>query len=330
MNKTMKAIVVHGVGGPEVMHYEDSPLPTYGATDLLVRVRACAVNRIDLIQYQGSYKLPPTNSEILGIEIAGEVVACGSDVTNFNVSDRVFGYVNGGGYAQYCAADAKLLNPLPNNWNFEQGAAVAEAFQVAYELLFTECNLRSGQTLLIYGGASSLGIAMIQLAKKRGARVIVTVSTEAKIQFCLTLGADFCINYKEQDILTEIKRITNNQGVNLIIDPVGPTNLALNTDCLDYDSTIMMIGNMGGDSAVFYVLPFEAKRATLKSYNTRGRTLDYQREIVKRFQEQCLPSLAHGTFSMPIDRCFDLTEVADAHRYMAANKNIGKIILRVS
>lgn len=326
----MKAIIVSKLGPPEVMQYLDVPMPTFAHNEVLVEVKAIGVNRVDLIQREGPYVAPPGNKITLGIELAGIVTACGADVTNFSPGDKVFGYVNGGAYAEYCSTDAKLLNPLPENWSFQQGASVAEAFQVAYENLFTECNLQKCRTLFAYAGASSLGIAIIQLAKQNDNRVIVTAGTPEKCKFCLSLGADHAINYKKNDVVTEINKFTNGEGVDLIVDPVGPVNLAQDIECLKPDSTILMNGTLGGNEGILNIIPFAAKRVTLRTYNTRGRTPEYQHEIVQRFQNHSLPLLSEGIMKMPIDITFPLEEVAKAHAYMEADKNIGKVILTVT
>jgi NADPH:quinone reductase-like Zn-dependent oxidoreductase len=280
------------------------------------------------MQRIGPYVAPANNLPVLGIELAGIVKEKGSEVVKFEIGDKVFGYVNGGAYAEYCATDAKLLNHLPDGWSFEQGAATAEGFQVAHEVLFTECNLQKGQTVFAYAGASSLGIAIIQIAKAHDCKVIVTAGTDAKRDFCLSIGADHVINYKQQNVVEEIMKATNDEGVDVIIDPVGPSNLSQDVACLKPDSTILMNGTLGGDVAPFEFLPFVAKRATLRSYNTRGRSAEYQHQIVQRFRDHSLRLLIEGKMQMmPVDRCFALADVADAHRYMEADKNLGKIVL---
>lgn len=191
------------------MRFEKIQTPKPKEHDLLVKVYATALNRCDIIQRNGTYKVPPSNSPILGIEIAGEVVSCGSKVTRFKSGDRVFGYVNGGAYAQYCLQDEYFASPLPDNWSYTEGSAIAEVFQTANEAIFTHGHLKNGETLFMNAGASGVGTAGIQMAKASGAKVIVSVGSDRKIAFCENLGADLCINYKTQDVTWTASIVTS-------------------------------------------------------------------------------------------------------------------------
>ena len=325
----MKAIVMHGVGDTSVLAYEEIPTPTPQAHDLLVKVHATALNRCDIIQRQGTYKVPPSNSPILGIEIAGEVVACGDAVTRFQVGDRVFGYVNGGGYAQYCLQDEYFATPLPPQLSYTQGAAIAEVFQTANEAIFTHGKLQKNEILLLNAAASGVGTAGIQMAKAIGARVIALASTADKLAFCESLGADCVINYRTQNFVEAVKHYTDGRGVDLIVDAVGPDCLDQNIACLKQEGRLIAIGLLSGIHAEFNFAAFIAKCAQMKGHNTRGRDLSEQRLISQHFRERWLSALNENKIKPIVDKIFPIEQVALAHQRMENNLNIGKIVLEL-
>ncbi|MBS0352001.1 MAG: NAD(P)H-quinone oxidoreductase [Proteobacteria bacterium] len=325
----MKAIVMHGFGDTSVLVYEEIPIPKPQAHDLLVKVFATALNRCDIIQRQGIYKVPPGNSDILGIEIAGEVVACGNKVTCFKKGDRVFGYVNGGGYAQYCLQDEYFASPLPAQFSYPQGAAIAEVFQTANESIFTYGQLQPNETLLLNAAASGVGTAGIQMAKSIGAKVIALSGNNQKLAFCQNLGADYLINYQTEDFVAKVNQYTHNQGVDLIVDAVGPEFLAKNISCLKYDGRLILIGLLAGHRAELDIATFIAKRITMKGHNTRARNLVEQRLVTQRFRDQWLNLLIENKIKPIIDTVFPIEQAALAQQRMEDNLNIGKIILEI-
>lgn len=242
----MKAIVVTDEKQNPQLVWQDVPDVTFGAGEALVRVRATAVNRADLLQARGGYAPPPGASEILGLEIAGIIEAMGADVTDWQVGDRVCALLPGGGYAELASVPAGMLMPLPDGWKFEMGTAVPEVWFTAYVNLFLEGRLQSGETALIHAGASGVGTAAIQLARATGAAVFVTAGSEAKLAACRDLGAALAVNYKTQDFLAQVMAATNDAGVDVILDPVGGSYLAKNVAALRPFGRLVNIGLLGG------------------------------------------------------------------------------------
>ena len=248
--KTMKGIIRTGDGGPEVLQLAEVPAPTPTATQLLVDVHATALNRADLIQRRGGYPPPPGESEILGLEIAGTVSAVGDAVENgISVGDRVFGLVGGGGYAEQAVIDYRMAMPIPDEWSFEQAAAVPEVFFTANENIFTLGKLSAGETILIHAGGSGVGSAGIQISQHAGATVFVTAGTPEKIDKCKALGAVEGINYKTTDFVTEIQRLTNGQGVDVVLDFIGAPYLARNLSILKTKGRLLQVGLIAGATA---------------------------------------------------------------------------------
>ncbi len=329
MDGYMKSITMKSFGDVNVMEWKEVPLPSYGPHELLIKVHAAGVNRCDIIQRQGTYQVPPSNSPVLGIEIAGSVVEVGTSVKHFKKGDKVFGYVNGGGYAEYCVQDAGFAIPLPTDWSFTEGAAIAEVFQTANESLFTHGALQANESVLIHGGASGVGLAAIQMAKSVGAKVIITTSSDEKIKACLDHGADFAINYQKEDFVEKVLTITNQKGVDLLLDSVGPAYLMRNINSVKMDGRLILIGLLSGHITEFDLAKFIAKRLTMKGHNTRARELAEQRLITHRFKTKWLPLLQQKKIYPTIYRVYSIHDVALAHQCMEENKNIGKIILNM-
>lgn len=325
----MRAVVLEGYGGPEVMRIRELARPEPGPEELLVRVRAAALNRGDLVQRSGEYPLPPGASPLLGVEIAGEVEACGPAVRDVRPGERVFGLVNGGGYAEYCVMDRGMAVPIPDGWSFTSAAAVPEAFFTAHETLFELGGLKAGQTVFIHAGGSGIGTACIQLAHHVGARVLFTAGTQEKIRRAMELGADAGINRTTHDFAEEVLRLTEGAGVDLVEDFVGAATLERNLSLLKPEGCLLLVGLMDGMRAEVDLARIVLRRLQIKGTAIRGRTLEARRAITRRFQRHWLPELVAGRVRPIIDSTFPLERVADAHRHMEANASFGKIILEL-
>lgn len=325
----MRAITFDVPGGPEVLKVEHVADPVPSADQLLVRVRATALNRADTLQRQGLYPPPPGESDVLGLELAGEVEAVGSAVRDVRVGDRVFGLVGGGGYAENAVLDARMAMPMPAGWSFAEAAAVPEVFFTAQETLFTLAQLRAGETVLIHAGASGVGTAGIQMACEVGANVLVTAGSAEKIARCLELGAAAGCNYKERGFADWVHERTDGRGVDVIEDFIGAAYWDDNLKSLATGGRLVLVGFMGGTKAQTNLGLILMKRLRIFGSVLRSRPLTDKIDITRRFQADWLPLLEAGRIKPTIDRRFGLHEAADAHRYMEANKNVGKIILDV-
>lgn len=325
----MKAIIRTGDGGTEVLQLGDVPPPKPTETQLLVDVKATALNRADLIQRRGGYPPPPGESEILGLEIAGTVAGMGDAVKGFNEGDKVFGLVGGGGYAKQAVIDYRMAMPIPDEWRFEEAAAVPEVFFTANENIFTLGRLSEGETILIHAGGSGVGTAGIQIAHYAGARVFVTAGTSDKIDNCQTLGAIAGINYKQSDFVAEIERLTDGEGVDVVLDFIGAPYLARNLQILKTKGRLLQVGLMGGSAAEIDLGVVMRKRLQIIGSVMRPQSLDEKILITQRFVQRWLPELKAGTLRPVIDSVFPLAQVREAHQYMEANRNFGKIILQI-
>lgn len=325
----MQAITFTAPGDPEVLHLATVPDPVPTAEQIIVRVRATALNRADTLQRRGLYPPPPGESEILGLELAGEVESVGSAVRNIAPKDRVFGLVGGGGYAEKAVIDARMAMPIPSGWSFVQAAAVPEVFFTAQETLFTLGNLQKGETVLIHAAASGVGTAGIQMARETGARILVTAGSEEKIRRCLELGATAGCNYKERNFADWIKETTNGRGVDLIQDFIGAAYWNQNLQSLKTGGRLVLVGLMGGVKVEANLQLIMAKRLQIFGSVLRSRPLADKIDIAQRFRSRWLPLLASGRIQPIIDRTFPLAQAAEAHRYMEENRNFGKIILTV-
>jgi putative PIG3 family NAD(P)H quinone oxidoreductase len=325
----MQAIRVTIPGGPEVLQLSTLPDPVPTAEQLLVRVRATALNRADTLQRAGNYPPPPGETDILGLELAGEVEAIGSAVKGIKPGDRVCALVGSGGYAEKAVFDARMAIPIPPDWSFTQAAAVPEVFFTAQETMFTLGNLKAGETALIHAAASGVGTAGIQMAREIGARILVTAGSQDKIQRCLELGATAGCNYKERDFAEWVREVTQDQGVDVIEDFIGASYWDKNLRSLKVGGRLVLVGLMGGMKVEANLQLIMAKRLQILGSVLRARPLLEKIDITQRFRERWLPLLASGRIKPVVDRVFPLAHAADAHRYMEENRNFGKIILEV-
>ena len=325
----MKAIVFEQPGGPGVLRLSEVPNPIPTPEQLLVRVRATGLNRADILQRLGKYPSPQGESEILGLEIAGEVLKVGAAAQGFALGDRVFALVGGGGYAEQATVDYRMALKIPNGWSFYEAAAIPEAFFIAQETIFTLGHLEAGESILIHAAGSGVGTASVQMARSVGARVFVTAGTASKIRKARELGAEGGCNYKEHDFVTWVQEMTHGQGVNLIQDPIGSAYWDRNIQCLRKGGRLVLLGLMGGVTTEINLNTVLTKRLTIMGTVLRSRSLEEKISIVQQFRECWLPLLVSGSICPTIDTVYPLTQVADAHRHMEANKNIGKVVLEV-
>ncbi len=322
----MKAIQFSLPGDPDVLDYGDAPDPQPAANELLVRVRATAVNRADVLQRRGGYAPPPGASPILGLELAGEVVR---GAGAWHPGDRVMAVVTGGGYAELAAVPAGVAMPIPKNLSFEQAAAIPEAFLTAFLNLFTIGQLESGRTVLIHAGASGVGTAAIQLARMADAHVIVTAGDEAKLARCRELGAHTTINYKTEGFADRVLEVTNGRGVDLILELVGASNWEGDMAALTLGGRLLLIGFMGGSKGSLDLSAIMMKNLTITSTTLRRTPLADKIKLSEGFIHFALPFFENGRLFPVIDTVLPIAEAAEAHRRMERNQNIGKIVLRV-
>lgn len=325
----MKAIMCTNPGGPEVLQLTNVPDPVPGPEDLLVRVRASALNRADTLQRRGLYPPPPGESAILGLELAGEVLAVGTSTRGFVPGDRVFGLVGGGGYAEKALMDSRMAMSIPAGWSFIDAAAVPEVFFTANETLFTLGQLTTGETVLIHAGASGVGTAGIQMACQAGARVFVTAGSDEKIARTVALGATAGINYKTEDFAARVLELTNKAGVDLVQDFIGAAYWQRNVQCLKVGGRLVLVGLMGGAKVEADLNLILRKRLHVIGSVMRSQSLENKIAITQRFCDRWLPLLASGVLRPIIDQTYPLAEAAAAHRYMEENRNTGKIMLAV-
>lgn len=325
----MRAITISAPGGPEVLRLTDIPEPTPNPEQLLVRVRATALNRADTLQRRGHYPPPRGESDILGLELAGEVEAVGAATQGFNVGDRVFGLIGGGGYAEKALIDYRMAMPMPTDWNFVEAAAVPEVFLTANETLFTLGQLAPGETVLIHAGASGVGTAGIQMAKHIGAQVLATAGAPEKIARLTALGVDAGINYKTEDFALRVRELTHQRGVELVQDFIGAAYWQRNLQCLKVGGRLVLVGLMGGAKIEANLGLILSNRLHIIGSVMRSQSLEDKIAITQRFRERWLPLLAQRVIRPIIDTTFPLAEAAAAHQYMEDNRNVGKIMLLV-
>lgn len=325
----MRAVVQGAPGGPEVLGFGvvDDPVP--GVGEVCVRVRATALNRVDLMQRAGRYPVPPGASPILGLEMAGVVDEVGVGVTGVDVGDRVFGLLSGGGYAERVAVPAAHLMPIPAGWSFAEAAAVPEAFLTAWQALAWLAHLEPGASVLIHAGGSGVGTAAIQLAAARGVTAYVTCS-DGKRDACEALGAARAIDYRAERFVDVIGEVTGGTGVDAVIDVIGAPYFEDNLASLAADGTLVLLATMGGSRVeAFDLRTLFRRRLTVVASTLRSRSDAYKALLTADVRKEVLPLLASGTIRPVIDSVRPWTDVVASHRDMEANRNVGKIVLEV-
>jgi len=322
--------IAHTAGGPEVLHIATGPVPQPGPGELLLRVEAAGVNRPDVQQRMGSYPPPPGASPLLGLEVAGEVVAS-NGATRFPIGDKVCGLANGGGYAEYCTVPETQCLPWPAGYDAIRAAALPETYFTVWANLFDIGRLQPGQSALVHGGTSGIGVTAIQLAHEFGSRVYATAGSQEKCDACLRFGADAAINYKEADFATAIKEFTAGRGVDVILDMVGAPYAARNLRSLALDGRLVLIAFLGGAKAEELDLTtIMVRRLTVTGSTMRPRTAAQKAAIADALRAKVWPVLEAGRCGPVIHEVFPLDQAADAHRLMESSAHIGKIILKVA
>jgi putative PIG3 family NAD(P)H quinone oxidoreductase len=322
----MRGVVAVSPGGPEVLKLADLSVPSPGPDQVLVRVRAAALNQADLLQRAGEFPAPEGESEILGVEIAGDIVSCGSNV-QLPLGSAVFGLVGGGAYADYCLLDAQMAIAIPPGFSYAEAAALPEVFFTANTTMFELGGLVAGQTVLVHGGGSGLGSACIQMAKRAGAMVACTVGSEAKAARAQELGADLSINYRTQDFVREVLAWTGGVGVDLVEDIIGADYFERNLSALKDGGCLVQVGVMSGTKCALDLDAIVLRRLQLKGSIMRALPVQAKRAITERFRERWLPLLAARELSPVIDSVFPVADVLHAHVRMQRSEHFGKIIL---
>lgn len=327
----MKAVLLEGFGGVEVLKVGEAPRPVPKENEVLVRVMATSINRPDLVQREGKYPPPPGDSEILGLEVAGVIEELGPGVTGWKVGERVISLVGGGGYAEYAVAYANHLMRIPAAMSFEEAACVCESYITAFLNVFMIGELQDGQTAIFHGGGGGVNTAAIQLCRALTpkAKLIVTASPE-KMARVKELGADLVINFRETPDFTElVKEFTNKKGVDLILDHVGAKYLAPNMNSLGYKGRLVIIGVVSGIKAELNLALMMVKRQQIIGSVLRSRPVAEKGEIVAEFTRRALPKFADRTIVPIIEKVFPLDQVVDAHRMMEEDRHFGKIVLQI-
>ena len=325
----MKAVLFDPPGRVEDLHLAEVPRPDPAAGELLVRNFATALNRADLLQRRGLYPPPAGASDILGLEFSGEVAEVGEGVDTFRRGDRVFGLCAGGAYAEFLCIDQRLAMAIPDTLSFDAAAAIPEAFLTAGECLFELARLRADETLLVHAGASGVGSAAIQLARRAGVRVAATVGSPEKASFCDELGVDRVIEYREQDFVTAVLGETEGRGVDVVLDFIGADYLERNLKALAIGGRLLLIGLLGGRKAELDLSTLLMRRLSILSTTMRGQSIEAKGAMTRRFHDTVLPAFESGELRPLIDEVYSLEDVRQAHARMEANENRGKIILRL-
>jgi putative PIG3 family NAD(P)H quinone oxidoreductase len=327
---TMTAIDIAEPGGPETLRPKTRHVPHVGPNDVLIRVAAAGINRPDILQRQGGYPPPAGVTNVPGLEVAGTVVAVGEHAfPKWHIGDSVCALVAGGGYAEYCCAPAGQCLHLPAGLTPVEAASLPETFFTVWSNLFNRAHLARGETVLVHGGASGIGVAAIQMAKAFGARVVVTAGTDEKCAACLTLGAARAINYRSEDFVKEAKALTDGRGVDVVLDMVGGDYIARNIDVLAPEGRLVFIAFQKGVRAEINFLPIMIKRLTVTGSTLRSRDVAFKSAIARELESKVWPLISAGIIRAIVDATFPLEEAADAHRLLEEDLHIGKIVLTV-
>lgn len=325
----MRVISMSGPGGPEVLHEEDRPVPRPGNGEVLIRLRAAGVNRPDLLQRAGTYPPPPGATDLLGLEGAGEVVAVGEGVENLAVGDPVCALLPGGGYADYALTPAGHCLPIPKGFDTVTAAALPETILTVWANVMEGGKLQPGETVLIHGGSSGIGVMAIQIARNHGARVLVTAGSEEKCRVCESLGAEQAINYRREDFVEVVKSLTDGKGVNMVLDMVGGDYVERNLRVLAVEGRHVSIAFLKGSKMMLNLAPVMMRRQVLTGSTLRIRSDAEKARLVRAVREAVWPQLASGAIKVLIHDRFPLSAAADAHRLMENSQHIGKILLEI-
>jgi len=330
MGIPMKFIALKEYGGPEELFIDDGNIPQVADDEVLIKVAAAGVNRPDIIQRLGMYPPPPGASPVLGLEVAGEIIDRGGQVSQWSVGDAVCALCNGGGYAEYVSVPASQCLPVPVGYGLTEAAALPEAMFTVWSNVMDRASFQPGESFLVHGGASGIGTTAIQMLSALGARVFATVGNNEKVVACESLGAETAVNYHEQDFVEVLQRATNKQGIDIILDIVGGDYIARNIKLAAVEGRIVNIAYLQGALVKVNLMPVMLKRLTLTGSTLRPQSTSSKAAIAAGLREKIWPLCDDGRIKPVIAKTYPLEEVADAHSLMESNQHIGKIVLLVS
>ncbi len=325
----MKAIEIKTPGGPEVLVPAERPRPEPKDFEILVKVAAAGVNRPDVLQRTGNYPVPPGASDIPGLEIAGEVVACGKGVTLWKPGDKVCALVAGGGYAEYCTAPEVQTLPIPKGVSATEAASLPETFFTVWSNVYDRAKLKPGESLLVQGGSSGIGVTAIQMAAALGNRVFATAGSDEKCAACVRLGAAKAINYRTQDFAAEVKAATAGKGVDVILDMVGGDYVPKELKCLADDGRLVFIAFLRGPKTELDISELMRRRLVVTGSTLRARPVEFKGAIARSLKERVWPLIEAGKIKPEIYKTFPLASARDAHALMESSQHIGKLVLTV-
>jgi len=325
----MRCIEISKPGGPEVLVPAERPTPVPKVNEILVKVAAAGVNRPDVLQRLGKYPVSPDASDLPGLEVAGEVFALGSSVKKFKTGDKVCALVSGGGYAEYCVTPEVQALPVPKGLSALEAASLPETFFTVWSNVYDRARLAPGETLLVQGGTSGIGVTAIQMAAAMGNRVFATAGSDEKCAACVKLGAEKAVNYRSQDFGAEIKAATGGKGVNVILDMVGGDYVPRELKCLADDGRLVFIAVLGGSKTELDIGEVLRRRLTLTGSTLRPRPVEFKGAIAKSLREQIWPLIEAGKIKPVIYKTFPLAQASEAHKLMESSLHIGKIVLTV-
>jgi len=323
----MRAVEITKPGGPEVLKPADRPKPVPKENEILVKVAAAGVNRPDVLQRSGNYPVPPGASDLPGLEIAGEVV--GGSTKHFKPGDKVCALVAGGGYAEYCVAPEAQALPVPKGFTLAQAASLPETFFTVWSNVYDRAKLAAGESLLVQGGSSGIGVTAIQMAAALGNRVFATAGSDEKCAACLRLGAAAAFNYKTQDFEKEILGVTGGKGVNVILDMVGGDYVPKELKCLAEDGRLVFIAYLRGPKTELNIDAVMRRRLTISGSTLRPRPVEFKGAIARSLREKIWPLIESGRIKPEIYKTFPLEQASEAHKLMESSQHIGKLVLTV-
>jgi NADPH2:quinone reductase len=327
--KQMKAVEITKPGGPEVLKLTERPLPAPKPQEILIKVAAAGVNRPDVLQRSGNYPVPPDASDLPGLEVAGEVVAKGDSVKMWSIGDKVCALVHGGGYAEYCVAPEVQALPVPKAMSMLEAASLPETVFTVWGNVYDRGRLAPGESLLVQGGSSGIGVTAIQMAKATGNRVFATAGSDEKCAACVRLGAEKAINYKTQDFASQIKAATGGKGVNVILDMVGGDYVPKELKLLADEGRLVFIAFLRGPKTELDINEVMRRRLTITGSTLRPRPVEFKGYVARNLREKIWPLIEAGKIKAEIYKTFPLAQAAEAHRLMESSQHIGKIVLTV-
>ena len=325
----MRAVEIAKPGGPEALVPTGRALPPPKPNEILARVPPAGVNRPDVLQRQGLYAVPPDASDLPGLEIAGEVVACGAKVARWKIGDKVCALAHGGGYAEYCAVPEVQALPVPKGLSMIEAASLPETFFTVWSNVYDRGRLKAGETLLVHGGSSGIGVTAIQIARAMGNRVLATAGSDDKCAACVKLGADKAINYRTQDFLAEVQAATSGKGVNVILDMVGGDYVPKELKCLAEEGRLVFIAFLRGPKTELDINEVMRRRLTLTGSTLRPRPVEFKGAVAASLREHVWPLIESGKIKPVIFKTFPLAQASEAHKLMESSQHIGKIVLTV-